>query len=340
MTSQNSCVLVLLILFGCSTYTGLGQDPAYIMTVNGKLSVHKMGKTLVHEHIITNFNGTKNPNQPIEDEEKAINLILPHLKYLKNLGYSTLFECTPSYIGKNVRLLQRLSELSGIHMVTNTGYYAAVNKKYLPESVYAESAGSLAEKWYKEWDDGIANTGIRPGFIKLGVGEGELDQVEQKIVKAGMILSSKTGMAIAVHTGGGTSIRSQASLARKHNFDLNKLIWVHAQNGTDLERLEMANQGIWISLDGVSGNRIEEYLEMIVALRQQSLLSRLLLSHDDGWAIDHDQGNLELNLFGNENDKPYSTISEVLIPKLFELGFTKKEIDLIMVDNPKKAFRL
>ncbi len=340
MKSQNSYLLVVLILVGCSMDTVFGQHAEYIMTVNGKLSVQKMGKTLVHEHIITNFNGTKNANQPIEDEEKAINLILPHLKYLKTQGYSTLFECTPSYIGKNVELLQRLSELSGIHIVTNTGYYAAVDKKYLPESIYAESVESLAAKWYEEWENGIADTKIRPGFIKLGVGKGELDEVEQKIVKAGMMLSDKTGMAIAVHTGDGTSMRSQASLAREHYFDLNKLIWVHAQNGTDLERLAMANQGIWISLDGVSGNRMEEYLEMIVVFREQSLLSRLLLSHDDGWAIDYNNGDMELNLFGNGNDKPYSTISEVLIPKLFELGFSRKEIDLIMVDNPKKAFGL
>lgn len=315
-----------------------GQETGYIMTVKGKIDADEMGKTLIHEHIVTNFEGTKNPNQTFEDQERAINLILPHLKYIKSLGYETLFECTPSYIGKNVELLQQLSELSGLNIVTNTGFYAAVDKKYLPEIVYNEAAQTLASMWYEEWKDGIADSGIRPGFIKLGVGKGELDTIEQKIFKAGMILSKKTGMTIAVHTGDGNSIKSQASIAQQNDFDLQKLIWVHAQNGNDQERLSMAEKGIWISLDGVSETRMDEYIKMIVIFQENSLLSRLLLSHDDGWGVEFDNGELVLKPFGNGNKIPYRTISEVLIKKLNALGFTQKQIDMIFIENPKKAF--
>lgn len=328
--------VLFMILAACS-YSLLGQDPGYIMTVKGKISVEEMGKTLVHEHIVTNFEGTRNPNQSFEEQEKAIKLILPHLNYLKTLGYKTVVECTPSYIGKNVTLLQRLSELSGIHIVTNTGLYAARDKIYLPEHINVETSQSLANQWHKEWQGGISDTGIQPGFIKLGVGKGELDSIEKKIVKAGLLLSKKTGMSVAVHTGDGISIASQYQLARENNLDHNKLIWVHAQNGKDEERIEMAKKGIWISLDGVSETRIEEYFKMIVVLRDHSLLSRLLLSHDDGWAVAYNEGELVLKLFENGNSRPYRTISEILLEKLYEHGFTKKQIDLILIENPKKA---
>lgn len=328
----------LLIFCACFWHPLAGQDSNYIMTVNGKIPVEEMGKTLVHEHIVTNFEGTRNPNQPFEDQEKAINLILPYLNNLKTLGYNTLVECTPSHIGKNVELLQQLSEQSGINIITNTGFYAAVDKKYLPESVYSLSAQSIAATWQKEWEQGISATGIRPGFIKLGVGKGELDSIEQKIFKAGLLLSSTTGIALAVHTGDGISIKSQYRLAKKNNFDLNKLIWVHSQNGKDEERIEMAREGIWISLDGVSEPRIEEYLKMIVALRDKSLLSRLLLSHDDGWSVEYTEGNLSLKPFENGNSTPYNTISEILLKRLYEQGFSKQQIDLIFVENPKEAF--
>ena len=307
---------VLLIYIGCFYTLLQGQDTRYVMTVSGEIAVEEMGKTLVHEHIVTNFKGTTNPNQSFEDQAEAINFILPHLKYLKSLGYSTLIECTPSYIGKNAGLLQQLSVLSGINIITNTGYYAAVDKKYLPENVYRITAQSLASIWQKEWEEGISDTGIRPGFIKLGVGKGELDDIEQKIFQAGLILSKASGMVVAVHTGDGTSIKSQYRLSKQHGFDLNKLIWVHAQNGKDEERIEMAKSGIWISLDGVSETRIEDYIKMIVALRDHSLLSRLLLSHDDGWAVEFNEGKLALQLFGNGNTKPYRTISEILLKRL------------------------
>ena len=330
--------LLLLLICFASCHLSKGQDSGYIMTVNGKLPVEAMGKTLVHEHIVTNFEGTRTPNQRFDDPEEAIGIILPRLKYLKTLGYSTLFECTPSFIGKNVELLQKLSKLSGINIVTNTGYYAAVDKKYLPENIREMTIPSMVAVWDDEWKKGISDTGSRPGFIKLGVGKGALDSIEQKIFKAGMMLSNTSGMAVAVHTGDGTSIKSQYHLARANNFDLNKLIWVHAQNGKDEERIEMAKKGIWISLDGVSETRIEEYLRMISVLRDESLLSRLLVSHDDGWAVGVNNGVPILELFGNGNKAPYRTISQILVARLYQLGFSKKQIDTLLVENPKIAY--
>ena len=331
---------VLVAFFGCACIFAQGQDGGYIMTVNGAITMEELGKTLIHEHIVTNFVGTVHPNQPLEDQEKAIEVILPYLLYLKSLGFNTLFECTPSYIGKNVDLLKELSKSSGLHIVTNTGYYAAVDKKYLPEHAYKETAEELAERWFSEWEGGISHTGIRPGFIKLGVGSGALDSIEQKIVKAGMVVSEKTGMAMAVHTGDGAAIESQYQLAKANNFDVNKLIWVHAQNATDDERIRMAEKGIWISLDGVSETKVEEYVSMISKLKQRSLLKRLLLSHDDGWSVEFAKGELSLKLFGNGNSKPYRTISENLVQKLFKIGFTQDQMDLILIENPKRAMAI
>ena len=332
-------VITVFILFLGGFYASvLGQDEGYVMTVNGKIPVDEMGKTLIHEHVVTDFTGTINANQPFEDQKKGIDVILPHLKYLKDLGFKTLFECTPSYIGKNVELLQQLSVLSGLNIVTNTGYYAAVDKKYLPQHVYTVSSETLASIWYEDWKDGIADTGIRPGFIKLGVGKGKLDSVEQKIFRAGLMLSKQTGMTIAVHTGDGTSIKSQSRLAEENNFDLKRLIWVHAQNGSDQERIRMAEKGVWISLDGVSKTRIDEYIEMILKLREHSLVPRLLISHDDGWGVEYNNDELVLKTFGNGNKRPYRTISEILLKKLEEHGFVQNQIDMILVENPKKAF--
>lgn len=340
MKFKISLLALVLMNFGSVGLLAQSQDDGYIMTVNGRLEINDMGKTLIHEHIVTNFNGTKNPNEPFEDQEIAIDLILPYLKNLKSLGYKTLFECTPSYIGKNVVLLQELSKRSGIHIVTNTGYYAAVNKKYLPKHVYFESAEVVAERWYHEWQKGISDTGIYPGFIKLGVGAGVLDSIEQKIVSAGMLMSQRTGLTLAVHTGDGESIKSQSLLAKEHNFDLNKLIWVHAQNGTDEERISMAEKDIWISLDGVSETKVEEYVAMIVKFKEHSLLHKLLLSHDDGWSVEFEKGEFSLKLFGNGNSQPYRTISEILEKRLYDIGLNKAQIDLILIENPKRAMAI
>ena len=69
---------VLVAFFGCACIFAQGQDGGYIMTVNGAITMEELGKTLIHEHIVTNFVGTVHPNQPLEDQEKAIEVILPY----------------------------------------------------------------------------------------------------------------------------------------------------------------------------------------------------------------------------------------------------------------------
>jgi phosphotriesterase-related protein len=249
-------------------------------------------------------------------------------------------ECTPSHIGKNVALLKRLSEESEINIITNTGYYAAVDKKYLPDEAYSKTAEQLADIWEEEFTQGIGNTGIRPGFIKLGVGSGPLDEVERKIVKAGFLLSSRSGLTVYVHTGGDQSILSQAGLAEQMKFNFGKLVWVHAQNGTDSTRIAMAKKGMWVSLDGVNVKHLDDYIAMISAMRNAGVLHRLLLSHDDGWSVEKDGDELVLTLFNNGNPIPYNSIERKLVPKLQELEFSREEIELLLVENPGRALAI
>src|SRR5207302_7308011 len=76
---------------------------------------------------------------------------------------------TPAFIGRDPRVLAELSRRTGIHVLTNTGYYGAANDKFVPPHAFAESAEVLAARWIAEWHDGIDGTGVRPGFVKIGV---------------------------------------------------------------------------------------------------------------------------------------------------------------------------
>lgn len=332
------CLLTTLMLFSL-----LGSARAQlprVETVKGSISATEMGPTLIHEHLITNFQGTQTEVQLLEREKEAISELLPYLLDLKSLGYQTLIECTPSHIGKNPELLLKLSEASGLNIITNTGLYAAVDKKYLPEYAYTASPGELATRWMKDWETGIGSTGIRPGFIKLGVGADRLDSVERKIFRAGMMVSEATGMPMAVHTGGEKAIFTQLQLAREQDFDTDRMIWTHAQNGTDSSRVAMAKQGIWISLDGVNEGGMQSYLDMLHALKDHGLLNRLLISHDDGWSFEGETPALQLKPFGNGNNTPYQSIEKFLVPALRRAGYSEKEIRMLLVDNPREAFSL
>jgi phosphotriesterase-related protein len=314
-------------------------QPTYLQTVTGAISKKEMNYALIHEHATTNFIGANSVILPSE-KKPAITTILPHLQTVKAAGVTTLFECTPSFIGKDVVLLQELSKQSGIHIITNTGLYAAVRQKYLPPYAYSENYKALAQRWIDDFKNGIDGTGIKPGFIKLGVNEGPIDSIETKLLLAAMETSKQTGLSIAVHTGDYQSALSQYQLASKQNFPLRKLIWVHAQNATNEQRKLLAEKGIWISLDGVSETTRQYYVDAILFLKQHKLLHRLLLSHDDGWTVLENGSYHQLELFGNGNKTPYSTIHRFILPELLIKGVTQKEIDQILRHNPIRCFGL
>jgi phosphotriesterase-related protein len=314
-----------------------------IMTVLGPVPADKLGIALPHEHITTDFLGAERLPQPRYDRDLAADTIVPHLKALKERGASALFECTPNYIGRDVVLLKRLSQESGLSIVTNTGYYGAVGNKFMPRHTHEESAEQLAARWLAEWNEGIDGIGVRPGFIKLGVETGKLPPLHEKLVRAAARVHRESGLAICIHTGDGEAALDELRILREEGIEPEAFVWVHAQNDPGPIQWEVAGQGGWISLDGYSlarGNP-ERYVEMLLALQRRELLHRVLISHDDGWSVDGEAPTgTGLSLFGNGNPRPYESVFARLIPDLQANGFDEEEVRLLTVTNPAAAFAL
>ena len=56
----------------------------------------------------------------------------PVLAQLKERGVTGFIDCTPAYIGRDPRVLKRLAQETGLHIVTNTGYYGGAGDKFVP----------------------------------------------------------------------------------------------------------------------------------------------------------------------------------------------------------------
>jgi phosphotriesterase-related protein len=178
------------------------QQPSQdLITVNGPLSESGAGIILPHEHILVDFIGADSARSNRYSADSVMEKALPFLLELKNAGCQTFLDCTPNYIGRDVKILQRLSIASGLNIVTNTGYYGAAGQKFLPKHAFTESADQLAKRWISEFENGIDDTRIKPGFIKLGADAGSLTDVNRKIMNAGAIAHLQTGLTIAVHNG-------------------------------------------------------------------------------------------------------------------------------------------
>jgi phosphotriesterase-related protein len=306
-------------------------DPPYTYSVSGKIPVADLGTTLIHEHVLVDFIGADKISPNRWKHEDVIRKVLPYLLEIKSRGIKTLVECTPAFIGRDVMLLKKLSERSGLNILTNTGYYGASDNKYLPKWAFTETAEQLATRWITEFENGIEGTGIRPGFIKTGVNNGSLSELHQKLIRAAALTHLKTGLTICSHTGPALPAREEIEIIKKAGLHPSAFVWVHA--GGSAEEIESVGQsGCWISLDGVNTDNIARHLELISFLKSKGRLGQTLISHDAGWYRPGEPDGGEF--------RGYATISDKLIPALKENGFKGSDINTLMVANPAKAFAI
>lgn len=326
--------LLIGVLFLCHGMfsKGLCQN-SIIMTVRGPIPAAQMGKTLIHEHILVDFIGADSISPSRWDKEQVLDTVSPYAEEIVSFDINTLIECTPAYLGRDPELLLTLSKESGLNILTNTGYYGAVNNKYLPEKAFDLSVEELAAIWIAEWDSGIENTGIKPGFIKIGVNSDSLSDMHQKLIRAAGLTHKQTGLTIASHTGPYIPASQQVALLKEIGVHPSAFIWVHAQNENNMENyLQLAREGAWISLDGIQPSNQAEYLKKLKFLKERGHLDQILISHDGGWYSPGEENG--------GNFREYTTISREFIPLLLENGFTKADIRQLLVANPAKAFSI
>lgn len=312
---------------------------AQVMTVNGPIAPEQMGLTLIHEHIIVDWIGADSTGYHRWDRDEVVARALPYLRELQSYGVTTFLDCTPAYLGRDPYVLKQLARRTGMNILTNTGYYGFGQNKFVPEHAITATDQELAALWISEFERGIDSSEVRPGFIKISVeNQDQLSEMHAKLVRAAALTHLQTGLTIVSHTGPDGPAMAQLSLLSEMGVSPNAFVWTHAQNGTMDGFRKAAALGAWISLDHInagtedtSGN-IEWYLETLVALKSYGILDHILLSHDAGW---YDVGQENGGSY-----RGYTALFTDLVPRLKENGFTDDELDLILKENPRRAYSL
>lgn len=321
------CALILVFTASCNI------KESEIITVTGTIPAGSIGKTLHHEHLLVDFIGADSTGYHRWNKDSVARIVLPYLAEIKKLGYKTLVECTPSYLGRDPLLLKILSEKSGIQILTNTGYYSAVNGKFLPKNAFIESSEQIAKRWIDEFRNGIEGTGIFPGFIKIAVERKPLEAINRKIAESACITHKATGMVIMSHTGLAVPAFQQLEILERFGIHPSAFIWTHANNETNSEKhIEAARMGAWIAFDKFTEDETERFTDFAVRMKKEGLLNRVLFSHDAGW---YKPGEPNGGKF-----RGFTDIENYLIPALEKKGLSQVDIYQIFNINPAEAFKI
>lgn len=311
--------------------TGRGSELDSVETVNGPIPVAELGVTLVHEHIVTDLRAPADRPEGDYDREEAFRVALPFLRELRDAGCQSLVEITPINIGRDPVVLRRLSAASELNIITATGIYGAAEQRFVPDYARGETAEQIAERYIREAEEGIANTGIRAGIIKTGVNSRTpLPAIERKLVRAACLASKQTGLTVASHTGPAAPALEQLEILADVGIPTSSFIWVHAQSERDHDlHRRIARSGAWVEFDGLNQNSLDWHLDCVRAMAEAGLLNRTLVSHDAGWYRPGEPGG------GSYSG--YTFLFREFLPRLRAGGFSQNEIESLLIKNPAMA---
>jgi phosphotriesterase-related protein len=306
------------------------------MTVTGPIPPERAGFTLPHEHTGIALWHAKDRwdywELTANDE-----LVGEELREFRRRGGGTLVDLTLPGVGRDPERLRRLSTRTGVQVVMGCGWYR--EPYYPPEArIDRRSVDDLADELVREFHDGVAGSGVRPGIIgEIGTDKPWVSGLEERVHRAAARASKATGMAITTHAVQSPVGLAQLRIFEEEGVDPARVVIGHADSYVDLDHyLAVLDRGANLEFDFL-GHRFgsEEHveprlIEIIVELLERGYASQLLLSQD----VCH---NSQLKANGGFG---YVYLQQHFLPSLRTAAVGEGEIAAMTIDNPRRILTL
>ncbi len=311
-----------------------------VNTVLGPVDSADLGFTLSHEHITLGAAGTAAAYRGFQDLDAIKDAASEALAQAYAGGVRTIIDVTTLDLGRDIPLMQEVSRRSGVHAIPCTGNHLAI-----PRIFWGAPVDKVAALFIKEIEDGIEDTGVKAGIIKVASDRGGVTENEETVLRAAARACNATGARISTHTWSPDRVgEEQVRILKEEGVDLNRVYIGHSNDDTDVAYLTgLLEEGVWLGLDRYPGGRTPETprwetrTEVVKQLIDAGWAHRLMLSHDHSTPVVQPSEELrrEREAF---NPDGYLFITRNVLPRLLELGATQDDIDAMMVDNPRRFF--
>lgn len=299
-----------------------------IYTTLGPKRREELGMILPHEHVFVDL---RTPDQPGYGEAgiaEVVALMVPQIEAIRRQGVTLLVECTTGGVGRRADIDLAVSKAADFPIVVPTGNY---REPWIPAWI-AEASESDLEQWMvSELTEGMEDTGVLAGWIKLSAGDDGITPLEARILRAAARASVRTNAVIGSHTIRGRVVMDQLDILQSEGCAAERFISIHTQEEKDfgLHRA-LVERGAWIEYDHVGRAPDQELVAMIMRALETGLGEQLLISHDLGW---YDPAQP-----GGGIPRPYTHLVENLLPALTIAGVSQDAIRQLTEINPFEAF--
>lgn len=293
-------------------------------TVLGKTD--KLGRTIMHEHLTIDLSAKKDADANLNDDEAMIE----DMKTLKAHGIDTIADVTNLGMGRDIARMIAISKRSGINVVAATGFYKT---PFFPKMVYEKNVEELSTFMINEIVNGIDKTEVKARIIgEIGTSQDGFTDEEKKVFQAAAYAHKTTGVPITTHTTLGKLGLKQIELFEKNGVDLEKVIIGHVDLNPDIDYyLKILEKGCYIGFDTIGKNSYQPdtlRASNLCKLIERGYASRIVLSLDI-------TRKSQLKKYGGYGR---SYILESFVPMLLRSGINQKDIDMMMIENPRRIF--
>jgi phosphotriesterase-related protein len=305
----------------------------------------------MHEHILW-FAGPRleDPGYtPIPDALRAesVDFAVSLLNDAARVGIDTLVDLTPH---RPIDLYTQIATRTSVKIVPSTGFYRRAKiPKPLAEM---DDEKQMEERMRKEVTEGIEETRIRAGIIKIASERSPLSDWEKKVFRAAARVQKATGVPIATHDG--SNSREQFDLLVQTGANPRRLMLGHVDtmlHGTRTREqvrdvlISIAREGGYLEVDTFGQEFYTKWPDLVYFLRSlcdAGFANRIIISIDCNWHWESGRKVFEgagpPNFDPNADKRTYAYMMTDAVPILLKSGFSKKEIDTFLVDNPRRFF--
>lgn len=317
-----------------------------VNTVCGAISPEDMGKTLMHEHIV--FGRPDDSPDGSYDYMELLQTSVEEIKAAKDLGIRTIIDATPGDVGRRPELYRDIMEKTGVNIICATGVYGqhdGVLARLGSPIPLADLVEELYDLFMTELTLGIADSGIKPGVIKLVAGLGMISDYERACYAAAAKAQKETGAPIITHTEHGTMGPEQAKLLIDLGASPKQLMIGHMCDNLDIDYQEaVLKQGAYVSWDRMG---IQVLAGCPMEAQRHPLLIELI---NRGWdrqiMFSHDRITTWLGRFRDIPAKYQAAVADwhmTYVPgKLSQIlkhgGVTDEQLGNILRGNPARLF--
>ena len=309
-----------------------------VNSVQGPIDTSEMGFTLSHEHVLITSAGIQTTFPEFVPRQEAIGEGIELFKQAKAEGVDTIFDLTTHDLGRDIGVIQAVSQGSGVNIIAATGTW-----RDIPRVFWTAEPDEISGLYVRELEEGIEGTGIKPGIIKVANDVGGVTDEGEIVLRAAARAHQKTGAPIYTHTWAPERVGDQqVEIFLDEGVDLNRVCIGHSNDTTNLDYLKgLLDRGVWIGLDRyhpVSRTGLPDWqarTNIAKALVDAGYGERLMMGHD---------AQVRLRIASKEafaermrlNPDKFLFISRKALPYLKEIGATDTDVQNIMIGNPRR----